>query len=140
MTVKSAAHLNFRGDARAALEFYRSVFGGGLAVVTYRDAGNVQDAADADRVMWGQVLADDGFHVMAYDVPSHLPYDQGENSFFLSLRGETTQEITAYWERLSEGADVVRPLEPAQWSALYGMLKDRFGVVWVVDVAADGTW
>ncbi|TDE21321.1 VOC family protein [Nonomuraea mesophila] len=139
MSVKSVAHLNFRGDARAALEFYRSVFGGDLAVVTYKDAGNVQDAADADRVMWGQVLSGDGFHVMAYDVPSHLPYDQGENPFFLSLRGKTAQEITAYWERLSEGADVVRPLEPAQWSALYGMLKDRFGVTWVMDVAGDGT-
>ncbi|SEM30362.1 VOC family protein [Nonomuraea pusilla] len=137
MAVKSVTHLNFRGDARAALEFYRSVFGGALAVVTYKDAGNVQEPAEADQVMWGQVLADDGFHVMAYDVPSRMPWNPGENAFFLSLRGETTQEITAYWEKLSEGATVVQPLAPAQWAPLYGMLKDRFGVVWVVDVASE---
>ncbi|MGP3937160.1 VOC family protein [Nonomuraea sp. KM88] len=138
MAVKSVTHLNFRGEARAALEFYQSVFGGDLAVITYKDAGNVRDPADADQVTWGQLLAGDGFHVMAYDVPAHMPWNQGENAFFLSLRGETTQEISAYWEKLSAGADIVQPLAPAQWSALYGMLRDRFGVVWVVDVAGGG--
>ncbi|GGO72031.1 VOC family protein [Nonomuraea cavernae] len=137
MAVKSVTHLNFRGDARAALEFYQSVFGGHLAVVTYKDAGNVRDAAGADQVMWGQVLADNGFHVMAYDVPSGLPWNQGENAFFLSVRGETTQEITAYWERLSAGATVLQPLAPAQWAPLYGMLRDGFGVVWVLDVVSE---
>ncbi|WP_067170484.1 VOC family protein [Microtetraspora niveoalba] len=137
MSVKSVTHLNFRGDARAALEFYQSVFGGHLAVVTYNDAGNVQDPAEADQVMWGQVVADSGFHVMAYDVPSRLPWDRGENAFFLSLRGETTEEITAYWEKLSDGASIAQPLGPAQWAPLYGMLTDRFGVVWVVDVARE---
>ncbi|MGP4100505.1 VOC family protein [Nonomuraea sp. KM90] len=137
MSVKSVTHLNFRGDARAALEFYRSVFGGHLAVVTYKDAGNVDDPAAADQVMWGQVAADSGFHVMAYDVPAGMPWDQGENAFFVSLRGDTAEEVTAYWEKLSAGATVVRTLEPAQWSPLYGMLRDRFGVVWVVDVASE---
>jgi PhnB protein len=137
MSVKSVTHLNFRGDAREALEFYQSVFGGHLAVVTYEDAGNVQDPAEADQVMWGQVVADDGFHVMAYDVPSRLPWDRGENSFFLSLRGQNTEEITAYWDKLSDGASIAQPLGPAQWAPLYGMLTDRFGVVWIVDVARE---
>ncbi|MEV7005187.1 VOC family protein [Streptosporangium sp. NPDC051022] len=136
MSVKSVAHVNFRGDARAALEFYQSVFGGDVAVVTYKDSGNVQDPAEADQVMWGQVAAGNGFHVMAYDVPSRLPWNQGENSFFLSVRGETTEEVTEYWQRLSAGATVVQPLGPAQWAPLYGMLKDRFGVVWVLDVVS----
>ncbi|GAA3099723.1 VOC family protein [Streptosporangium carneum] len=73
MSVKSVAHVNFRGDARAALEFYQSVFGGDVAVVTYKDSGDVQDPAEADQVMWGQLTAGNGFHVMAYDVPSRLP-------------------------------------------------------------------
>ncbi|MFD7664883.1 VOC family protein [Streptomyces sp. NPDC059788] len=136
MSVDAVTHLNFRGDARAALTFYQAVFGGDLAVVTYRDAGNVREPSEADQVMWGQVTAGSGFRVMAYDVPAHLPWNQGENAFFLSLRGETAEEITAYWEKLSEGATVVRPLEPAQWAPLYGMLTDRFGVTWVVDVVS----
>ncbi|GAA2719154.1 VOC family protein [Actinocorallia aurantiaca] len=134
MSVNAVTHLNFRGDARAALAFYRSVFGGEMVMVTYKDAGNVQDPSEADQVMWGQVTADSGFRVMAYDVPSYMPWSQGENAFFVSLRGEAAEEVTAYWEGLSDGATVVQPLGPAQWAPLYGMLKDRFGVTWVVDV------
>jgi PhnB protein len=137
MSVNVVTHLNFRGDARAALTFYQSVFGGDVAVVTYKDAGNVQETSEADQVMWGQVTAGNGFRVMAYDVPSRLPWNQGENAFFVSLRGEAAEEISAYWERLSDGATVLQLLAPAQWAPLYGMLKDRFGVTWVVDVVSD---
>ncbi|WP_406077700.1 VOC family protein [Micromonospora sp. NBC_00858] len=137
MSVTTTTHLNFRGDARAALEFYQSVFDGHLVLVTYKDAGNVQEESEADQVMWGQVLAGNGFHVMAYDVPSKMAYDQGENSFFVSLRGKTVEEVTGYWEKLSAGASVVIPLGPAGWAPAYGMLRDRFGVVWVVDVVSE---
>lgn len=137
MSVTSTTHLNFRGDAREALEFYQSVFGGRIAAVTYKDAGNVQNPQEADWVMWGEVVGDNGFHVMAYDVPSQLPWDQGTNSFFVSVRGSSAEEITMLWEKLAQGSTIVQPLEPAQWAPLYGMLKDRFGVVWVVDVASE---
>ncbi|SFE19721.1 PhnB protein [Actinacidiphila alni] len=138
MSVTTTTHLNFRGDARAALDFYRSVTGGRLTAVTYKDAGAVRPGAEAeaDWVMWGEVAGADGFHVMAYDVPSALPWQPGENAFFVSLRGADAAEITGLWERLADGATVVRPLGPAPWAALYGMLADRFGVVWVLDVVA----
>lgn len=136
MSVKTVTHLNFRGNARAALEFYKTVSGGDLIAVTYEDAHNVQEPAEAQQVMWGQVTADNGFHVMAYDVPSATSYDPGEKPFFLSLRGETTEEVTDLWEALSEGGNVVAPLAPAPHAPLYGMLIDKFGVTWVIDVAA----
>lgn len=139
VSVHAVTHLNFRGDARAALAFYQSAFGGELTIVTYKDAGNVQDPAEADQVTWGQVAAGDGLAVMAYDVPAAMPWNSGENAFFVSLRGRAadTDKITAYWEALSDGATVLQPLGPAQWSPLYGMLKDRFGVTWVLDVVSD---
>ncbi|NUS54709.1 MAG: VOC family protein [Streptomycetaceae bacterium] len=136
MSVTTTTHLNFRGAAREALAFYQSVFGGRTVAVTYRDAGAVGDAREADWVMWGEVSGDNGFHVMAYDVPGRLPWEQGENPFFVSVRGADAEEIGALWHRLAEGATVVRPLEPAAWAPLYGMLTDRFGVTWVLDVAA----
>jgi len=128
MSVTTVTHLNFRGEARAALSFYQTVFGGDLALVNYPD--------DADQVMWGQVAADNGFRVMAYDVPAATAWSPGENAFFVSLRGQTTEEIIAYWKQLSDGATVLQSLEPSPWAPLYGMLRDRFGITWVVDVAA----
>ena len=136
MSVNTVTHLNFRGNAKEALEFYQSVSGGDLALVSYEDAHNVQDPAEAQQIMWGQVTADNGFHVMAYDVPSATSYDPGDKPFFLSLRGETADEVTTLWEKLADGANVVVPLAPAPHAPLYGMLIDPFGVTWVVDVAA----
>ncbi|MEU9790729.1 VOC family protein [Streptomyces sparsogenes] len=136
MSVTTTTHLNFQGDARAALDYYQSVFGGRIAAITYKDMGTVQNENEADWVVWGEVAGDNGFHVMAYDVPSQLPWDQGSNPFFVSVRGDDTDEIGALWQKLAEGSTVVRPLEPSQWAPLYGMLTDRFGVTWVLDVAA----
>jgi PhnB protein len=136
MSVSTTTHLNFRGDARAALEFYQSVFNGEITLVSYQDAQNVQDPSEADQIMWGQVADDNGFHVMAYDVPSRIPWNQGQNSYFVSVRGKSADEITSYWKGLSEGATIVQDLAPVRWAPLYGMLKDRFGVVWVLDVTA----
>ncbi|MGW5113314.1 VOC family protein [Nocardia sp. NPDC004123] len=149
MSVNAVAHLNFHGQARAALEFYQSVFGGRLAVATYGDFGMLAELPDATKVVFGQVIADNGFRVMAYDVPGeNAPAAQGapttrrENGttitaepFFLSVRGDTIEEVGALWERLAAGATLIEEFGPAQWAPGFGMLRDRFGITWILDVA-----
>lgn len=151
MTVNTVAHLNFHGQARAALEFYQSVFGGRLTLATYADFGMPTELPDAAKVVFGEVVADNGFRVMAYDVPGQdspaaasAPTTRRENGttiteerFFLSVRGETVEEVGALWERLAEGATVIEAFGPAQWAPAFGMLSDRFGVTWILDVAAE---
>lgn len=136
MTVRAVTHLNFQGQARAALAFYQSVFGGELVQFTYAQAGRSSGPDDADQLVWGQVDAPNGFRIMAFDVAADMPWHQGENAFYVSLRGETEQEVRPLWDRLADGASILHALAPAPWSPVYGMLKDRFGVVWVVDAIA----
>ncbi|MET7403405.1 VOC family protein [Dactylosporangium sp. NPDC005572] len=151
MSITTTAHLNFRGNAREALEFYHSVFGGEIMVITYGDFGMPKELPDAGKVVWGQLASADGFRVMAYDVPG--PADAGAGAaptpatrrehgttltgepFFLSVRGETVEEVGALWERLADGATVVEAYGPAQWAPAFGMLTDRFGITWILDVA-----
>ena len=134
MTLAVVPHLNFRGQAREALGFYRSVFGGTLTVVTYADAHSVQELSEADQVMWGQVAAEDGFRVMAFDVQSSRPWSPGENAFFVSVTSDAEKEIVARWKSLLVGGTVLHPLGPAAWASLYGMLKDCFGITWILAV------
>ena len=136
MSVATTTHLNFRGQARAALEFYQSVFGGQLVAVTYADAHSAQRPEEADQVLWGQVQSEHGFSVMAYDVPASRPYEPGTDPVFVSVRGTDADELRGHWQALSEGATVKAPLNPSEWAPLYGMLTDRFGVTWVLDIAA----
>ena len=134
MSVATTAHINFAGQAREALEFYQSVFGGEAVIATYADIHQVDDPAQADRVAWGQVQAPNGFRVMAYDVQSAKPFDRGENAFYIALRGTDPDEIRAHWDGLAAGATVLTALAPAAFAPLYGMLTDCFGVTWIVDV------
>jgi len=147
MSITTTTHLNFHGQARDALEFYAGVFRGDAQVTTYADLGMPADAPGSGDVVFGQVASDDGFRVMAYDIPG-APADvvaaetRRENGmtitdspFFVSVRGATLDEVSRYWDGLSDGATIVEPLAASAWSAGFGMLTDRFGVTWVLDVA-----
>lgn len=134
MAIKTTVHLNFRGDARAALAFYSSVFGGDQMLVTYADAHAVTDPAEANQIMWGQVASADGFLVMAYDVPAARSWNPGEIPVFVSIRGDDADALEGYWDKLSNGGTVIQPICPSGFSPLYGMVKDTFGVTWVLDL------
>lgn len=151
MSIATTTHLNFHGQARSALGFYQAVFGGELTIATYGDFGMPAEVPGADNVVFGQVKADNGFTVMAYDIPgqpSATPEpgsthrENGvtitDQSFFLSVRGESLEEIETYWAQLSAGAVIVEPLAASAWSAGFGMLTDSFGVTWILDVASVG--
>ena len=133
MSLTVTPHLNFRDQARAALDFYKAVFGGEQVLMTYGQAGQ-GSGDDADRIIWGQVACEDGFRVMAFDVLEPRPFDPGANAFFVSVRTSSSAEAQARWDALSAGATILQRLGPAPWSVLYGMLTDRFGVTWIVDV------
>ncbi|OCC22112.1 bleomycin resistance protein [Prescottella equi] len=150
MSIKTTTHLNFRGDARAALEFYQSVFGGQVTIATYGDFGMPKEVPGAENVVFGQVETEDGFCVMAYDIPGQSGGSAGnagsthrengttitDQPFFVSVRGETLEEVQNYWAELSAGASIIEGLAAATWSPGFGMLTDAFGVTWILDVAA----
>lgn len=135
MTVTTTTHLNFRGQARGALDLYASIFGGEVQAFTYGDAHNDADGAVADQLMWGGFDSPNGLRLMAFDVPPGRAFDRGMDAVFVSVRGDDPEEITRCFEVLAEGGHVRTPLGPAPWgSPLYGMLDDRFGITWVMDV------
>ena len=133
-------YLNFRTEARAALEFYHSVFGGELEVGTFREFG-MDDVPEAERdlVMHGQLETPAGYTLMVSDVPSHMEWARGENSFSVSLSGDADDDaqLRGYWLKLSEGATIQENLSTAPWGATFGMLTDQFGVHWLVNISAD---
>ena len=135
MTLTATPHLNFRGNARAALAFYQTAFDGELTLITYQQAGQAAQPDEADQVIWGQVATPGGLRVMAFDVLASRPWHPGENAVFIVVVGSTADEVTGTWDKLAAGATILQPLAPAQWSPLYGMLKDRFGMTWVLSLA-----
>lgn len=148
MPIETTTHLNLHGEARAALEFYQSVFGGHLTIATYREFGMPADAPGAENVVFGNLQSEGGFRIMAYDIPGPTTRATGgatrrengvtvtDQPFFVSVRGDTLDEVKGYWDALSAGASIVEPLAASAWSPGFGMLTDSFGVTWILDVAA----
>lgn len=151
MTVQTTPHLNFRGDARAALEFYQSVFRGHLVINTYADFGMPAEIPGADKVVFGLVAAENGFRLMGYDIPGQTEggiagggSTRRENNttitnqaLFVAISSPTLDELQGYWDALAVDATIVEPLTASAWTAGFGMLTDRFGVTWSVSVAAE---
>jgi PhnB protein len=127
-------YVSFNGNAREAMEFYQSVLGGELNVMTFGESG-VPDAP-ADQVMHAHLHNDVGFTVMASDTPPGMPYVPGQN-IAISLSGDDAEALRGYFAGLSEGGSVNIPLEKQVWGDEFGAVVDRFGIGWMVDITAE---
>jgi PhnB protein len=131
-------YISFKDNARDAMTFYQSVLGGDLNISTFDDLHAAQDPSEGTLVMHSQLTTPGGFTLMASDTPARMEYTPG-NNFSISLSGgpETEAELRGYWDKLVDGATVSMPLEKAIWGDTFGMLTDRFGVAWLVNIAGD---
>ena len=126
-------YLNFRGNARQALEFYREVFGGELQLSTYAEFG-MDGTPEADHIMHGHLETPLGFTLMAADTPPGMEHVEGTN-ITVAITGDDAEELRAYFARLAENGKVETPLEKQMWGDEYGALVDQFGVPWMADIS-----
>ena len=134
MQSKLNPYLSFKDNAREAMEFYKTVFGGKLTVNTFKEYHASQDLSEDNKVMHSVLEADNGITFMASDTPNRMEYTAGTN-FSMSLSGDNEAELKGYFEKLSDGSNITMPLEKAPWGDTFGMLTDKFGVPWLVNIA-----
>ena len=135
MAVRLTPYLHFSGNAREAMELYRSVLGGHLEVMTYGDVGGGGEYPD-DGVMHASLRTEHGLELMASD--GHDPDAAGPDRVSLSLSGDDAPTLTRWFEALTEGGKVDVPLEQQVWGDTFGQVTDRFGLRWLVNVATAG--
>ncbi|MDX2378049.1 VOC family protein [Microbacterium sp. LRZ72] len=128
-------YLTFERNAREALEFYRSAFGGELTIDTFASYDMGQDPGDNDLVMHGQLESPSGFVLMASDTPSSMPYTPPAG-MSIAINGDDEAELERYWDALAEGSTVNMPFETPPWGGRFGMLTDRFGTAWMLALNA----
>ena len=131
MTSRLNPYLNFNGNARQAMEFYRGVFGGELTVTSFADFG--MTGPDANRVMHSQLETNAGYTLMGADVTSDMDF-QPMAGASVSLSGDDADTLRGYWGKLSASGSITMPLEKQAWGDEFGMCIDQFGVPWLVDI------
>jgi PhnB protein len=138
LTVRLNPYLSFRDNAREAMTFYQSVFGGELTVSTFADFIASADPTEQHKIMHSQLETPDGLVLMGADAPEGMEY-RSQAGVSVSLSGDDEARLRGYWERLSEGGSLTMPFEKAPWGDTFGMCVDRFGTSWMVNVVAQST-
>ena len=131
-------YLNFAGNAEDAFNFYRSVFGSKLSsVVRFKDfpmEGVSIPEEDQEKIMHIALPIGEGNVLMASDTLRSLGQElmQG-NNVYISVHPESKEEADRIFTGLSEGAEIEMPIADQAWGGYYGSLKDKFGVMWMVN-------
>lgn len=134
MTTALITYLNFRSQSREAMEFYRSVLGGQLDIATFDDFGMPVPEGDGHLTMHARLRTDDGFVLMASDVPREMPYTPA-TGFSITLTGDDEPKLEGWFHALAKGGTIDVPLDTPPWGGRFGTLIDRFGIAWMIVIA-----
>ena len=126
-------YLNFNGNCREVLEFYRSVFGGEYMIMqTFGDGPDDMGIAesDKDKIMHATLMIGDGV-IMASDMPSGFgPPPVVGNNFSLTYPTQNKEETDELFGKMSEGGTVTMPVQEMFWGSYFGSCTDKFGINW----------
>ncbi len=126
-------YIGFKDKAKPAMEFYHSVFGGKLTLNNFKDSKASVDPSEDELIMHGMLEAENGMVLMASDTPKHMEYNPAKG-ISISLSGDNEEELKGYWDKLTSGGTISIPLSKAPWGDSFGMVRDQFGVQWMVNI------
>ena len=129
---KINVYMGFKDNAREAMEFYKSIFGGELTLSTYKEGGMVDDPTKADLIMHAMLIIGPEMTLMGSDQGNDTAHDRMQIS--LSCGSNDAEKVKEQWAKLSEGANITMPLSKAPWGDSFGQLVDKFGIGWMVNI------
>jgi PhnB protein len=139
MSILFSPYLNFAGNTKEAMEFYKSIFGGELTLSTFGEQPGMDvPPGYEEKIMHADLNAPDIRLFASESMPG--PEGHISSGFSLSLSGEGEDEakLKEYFDKLQEGGKVTMPLEKAPWGDWFGMVDDKFGIHWMVNIATPG--
>jgi len=127
------AYLNFDGNCREAMTFYKKCLGGELTVQTIEGSPiEFQCPVSMKQQVLHASLLKDNLVLMASDMAEPEGFIKG-NTIALSLNCNSEREIRTFFSRLSAGGRITHPLEKQFWGATFGVLTDKFGIKWILN-------
>lgn len=127
-------YLNFSGNTAEAMKFYHSVLGGELKMQTFGESGMAKTPEDKGRIIHA-TLKNDLVMFMASDTMPGQEAKFGDN-IHMSLSGSDSAKLTELFDKLAKGGKVDMPLAKQFWGDTFGMLTDKFGVHWMINISA----
>ena len=127
-------YLNFNGNTAEAMKFYQSILGGELTMQTFGEAKMSSSPKDKDLIVHA-ALKNDALSMMASDGQPSQKVKFGDN-IHMSIAGQDNSKLTEIFTKLGRGGKVDMPLAKQFWGDTFGMVTDKFGVHWMVNIVA----
>jgi len=136
--MKIHPYLNFDGQAKEAMTFYKEILGGEFeGGINYFDeipGIDLFTESEKKRVMHVTLKISDEVKIMASDtIPSMGQKLIIGNNNYISLMPNSKEEGKKYFEGLSVGGEIEMPFEKVFWGSYFGSLKDKYGNSWMVN-------
>jgi PhnB protein len=133
--------INFNGNAEEAFTFYKSIFGGEFTkTIRFKDIASAEfqvSNTDAEKIMLIALPIGKSNVLMANDVPSFMgKVNENENRSKISVSTESKEEADTLFNGLSVGGQIEVPMSESPWATYFGMLRDKYGIEWVVEFPA----
>lgn len=125
-------YISFNGKCREAMTFYKDCLGGELTMQRLGDSPMPCPKGTEDQIMHSSLTRNGTVLLMATDMTGNDGFHKG-NNISLSLNCSSEEEIKTFFSKLSEGGTVLDTLKDQFWGAIFGMLTDRFGIVWMLN-------
>lgn len=123
--------LNFDGNCAEAFRFYEKHLGGKITMMmTHGEAPGASAPAEIkDKVLHAR-LSLGGTELLAADMPPGV--QKPMRSAYLSLSTDSSAEAERVFAALAEGGEVLNKMEETFFAHRFGVVRDRFGVLWMV--------
>lgn len=128
-------YLNFNGNTAEAMKFYKSALGGELEMQTFGESGMPCSSEDKDKIMHA-TLKHESLSFMASDGHTDHTVMMG-NNIHMSISGTDEKQITEWFNKLAVGGKINMPLAKQFWGDTFGMLTDKFGINWMVNIGSE---
>lgn len=140
MSISLNPYLCFDGNTKEAVHFYEKALGGKVMVImTFGDmpADPNHPMTDdmKDRVMHAHLKVGDA-DLMFSDTFPGMPYQPGD-TVQIAIHPREEARAREIFTALEDGGQVVMSLQKTDWSPLYGIVKDKFGVTFQVNVPGE---
>ena len=132
-------YLTFNGRCEEALAFYGKVLGGQVQMkMRFKESpqpipATMLPPGNEEKIMHASMQIGDTVLMLDDGGLCGGPYN-GFSGFSLSFTAPDEATATKVFNEMSEGGSVTMPLGKTFWSPCFGMLKDRFGVGWMVSI------
>jgi PhnB protein len=124
-------YLTFNGNCREAMNFYKEALNGEAEIITFEDSPMKVPAGHEYKVMHARVIFE-GAIIMASDGMPDSEVNHG-NGIHISIAAKNVEQGETFFNNLSAGGAVLMPYSDQFWGARFRMVKDKFGISWMVN-------